>query len=71
MNVIDSIWFSGLDGACIGIVLVKPEFGPPKAYIGNGKSQNQKDDEACIAHYGGKFPAHAANALFHREDIGD
>lgn len=69
MNVIAKTWFSTLDGSLIGVVVVQPQFGLPKAYIGgsgphNQMGYNEEMDAACIAQMGAKFPAIAARALF-------
>lgn len=77
MNIIAKTWFSTMDGALIGVVVVQPQFGLPKAYIGasspsNFMGMNEDADAACIAHMGAKFPALAAMALFpHIPQIGD
>ena len=46
-NVIDSIGFGN-----IGIVRVRPEYGPDKFYIGTGNGHNQNYDEQMIAMQG-------------------
>lgn len=46
-NVIDSVWFG-----VIGIVRVRPEYGPDKFYIGTGHGYNKEQDEQHIAEWG-------------------
>ena len=72
-NVIDSKWFTPMGGGIIGVVLVKPAVGAPKAYIGYVWNVTTKEaDEQTIAATGAKYPAAAALALFpDRVLIGD
>ena len=72
MNIIGKTWFSTLDGALIGIVVVQPSIGKPKAYIGIGVGRDEDTDAACIAQMGAKFPAAAARVFFpHIKEIVD
>jgi len=76
MKVIDAVWFlsftiSPSDSPTIGIVLCKPDYGTPKAYIGTGGGRDESYDAEHIANFGAKYPSYAANALFNRTDIGD
>lgn len=63
-RVVDSIWFSPMGGACIGIVLVETEYDGPVFYIGQGAGVNRENDEQRIARRGARFPWHAGVELF-------
>lgn len=60
--VIDSVWFNTARG-CIGIVLVKPDFGDKKAYVGIVDGLDKTEDEKYLAEHGTHFPAALAEAL--------
>lgn len=58
-----SLWFTPMTGGVIGIV--KTESG--RIYIGQGKGQNEADDEKLIAQYGAPF--HLGSLLETFEDF--
>lgn len=58
-------WFSGK--SAIGIVLVQPEYGELKAYIGTGLGHSATDDIEYIADYGSTFPVAIASVLINGE----
>lgn len=64
MKIINAIWFSALDGKCIGIVYGKDEItGEEKSYIGIGFGVDEEEDKKYIAENGAKFPIEAAKKL--------
>lgn len=66
-KVIESIWFTPMGGACIGIVMVETEYDGLCFYIGVGAGVNQANDEKLIAERGARFPWHAGMELFGQE----
>ncbi len=57
MKVIDSFWFSTLEGV-VGIVVAETEdTGERRGYCGRGAGFNQKADEASIMDRGGSVSA--------------
>lgn len=63
-TVVDSVWFTPMGGACIGIVMVETEYDGPVFYIGLGAGVNKDNDEQRIAQTGARFPWHVGAALF-------
>lgn len=63
-KVTDSIWFTPMGGAVIGIVLVETEYDGPVFYIGNGVGHSKENDEARIFERGARFPWSAGAKLF-------
>jgi len=62
MNIINSIWFSGV--RTIGIVLGIDEItNVRKAYIGMGNGISKENDEKIIANSGTKFTIEAAKSI--------
>ncbi len=56
MKIIEAIWFTEFCSEySLGIVVVKPEVGKRKAYIGRGFGKNENDDIHHIADYGAKI----------------
>lgn len=66
-KVTDSIWFTPMGGAVIGIVLVETVYDGPVFYIGQGAGFNQEHDEQHIAQRGARFPWRAGAELFGRD----
>lgn len=64
MRVVDSIWFTPMGGACIGIVMVETDYDGFTFYIGTGAGLNQQNDEQRIAETGARFPWHAGVEMF-------
>lgn len=56
MKVVDSIWFTPMGGACIGIVMVETEYDGFCFYIGLGAGHNEQRDAERIAETGARFP---------------
>jgi len=55
MKVIDSLWFTNLDG-CIGIIVIEEDItGDRKAYIGPASGKDEKADTEAILAWGNKF----------------
>lgn len=52
MNIVDCTWFTLPDGSCVGIVVIQPEVGPRKAYMGLGEGISEEADKARIAESG-------------------
>lgn len=69
MNVLESIWFTPMGGACIGIVMVETDHDGLVFYIGMGVGVNQQNDEKLIAERGARFPWHVGMELFGREIV--
>lgn len=63
-TVVDSVWFTPMGGACIGIVMVETAYDGPVFYIGQGAGINPEHDEQRIMKIGARFPWHAGAALF-------
>jgi len=55
-KVLDAMWFSPLNGACIGIVAVETEFDGLCFYIGMGAGVDEATDAQHIARTGARFP---------------
>ena len=64
MKVLDSIWFTPMGGACIGIVMVETEYDGIHFSIGLGAGHNQERDAERIAQTGARFPWHAGVEMF-------
>ena len=56
MKVLDSVWFTPMGGACIGVVAVETEYDGLCFFIGQGAGVDQANDEKHIAERGAKFP---------------
>lgn len=56
MKVLDSVWFTPMGGACIGVVAVETEYDGLCFFIGMGAGHDQKTDEKFIAERGARFP---------------
>ena len=56
MKVLDSVWFTPMGGACIGVVAVETEYDGLCFFIGLGAGVNRETDEQYIAERGAKFP---------------
>jgi len=61
MEIIGSIWFSGLSGH-FGIVIINNGF-EEKAYLGPCIKNNQEEDELFISKMGAPFPIDIAKQL--------
>ena len=66
-KILDSVWFTPMGGACIGIVMVETEYDGVVFYIGLGAGVNQANDERLIRERGAKFPWHVGAELFGKE----
>jgi hypothetical protein len=55
-KVLDSIWFTPMGGACIGVVAVETEYDGLCFFIGLGAGADQATDEQRIAERGARFP---------------
>lgn len=64
MKVLASYWFSPMNGAVIGVVMVKSDHDGVVFYIGQGAGHNKENDEKRIAEQGSWFPFQAGRALF-------
>ena len=65
MKVIETLWFTNLDG-CIGIVVVEEDVtGDRKAYIGPASGTDEKADTEQILAWGNKFSLDTALRLRH------
>jgi hypothetical protein len=53
-GIIDTFWFTMRNGQVVGIVVMQPEFGPRKAYMGLGHGVSQEVDQRNIVEWG--FP---------------
>ncbi len=62
-KVLDSVWFTPMGGACIGVVAVETEFDGLCFYIGLGAGADQATDEQRIANTGARFPYHVGVEL--------
>lgn len=55
MRVLETLWFTGING-CIGIVVGEEDVtGDRKAYIGVASGANEKADQESILGLGNKF----------------
>ena len=70
-NVTDSVWFTPMGGACIGIVLVETEYDGPEFRIGLGAGVNQYNDEQLVAARGARFPWHVGMEMFGKAVTGE
>ena len=70
-KVLESVWFTPMGGACIGIVMVETQYDGIVFYIGQGVGVNQQNDEQLIAERGAQFPWHVGMELFGKELTGD
>lgn len=66
-KVTDSVWFTPMGGAVIGIVLVETVYDGPVFYIGQGAGFNREHDEDRIMKTGARFPWRAGAELFGRD----
>ena len=66
-KVLESVWFSPMGGACIGIVMVETQYDGIVFYIGQGAGVNKANDEQLIAERGARFPWHVGMELFGKE----
>lgn len=66
-KVLESVWFTPMGGACIGIVMVETQYDGIVFYIGQGVGVNQQNDEQLIAERGARFPWHVGCELFGKE----
>ena len=65
MKVIESLWFTNLDG-CIGIVVVEEDVtGDRKAYIGPASGTDKRADTEQISAWGNKFSLDTTLRLRH------
>ena len=65
MKVIDSLWFTNLDG-CIGIIVIEEDItGDRKAYIGPASGEDEKADTEKILAWGNKFSIDTAERILH------
>ena len=55
-RVLDSVWFSPMGGAVIGVVAVETEFDGLCFFIGQGAGHDKRNDEQHIAERGARFP---------------
>lgn len=69
-KVLESVWFTPMGGACIGIVMVETQYDGIVFYIGQGVGVNQENDEQLIAERGARFPWHVGMELFGKELTG-
>ncbi len=63
MKVLDTIWFSPMGGAIIGVVKVETEYDGIKFYIGTASGEDKEDDSRHIAERGSTFPISAGEIL--------
>ena len=70
-KVLESVWFTPMGGACIGIVMVETQYDGITFYIGQGVGVNQQNDERLIAERGARFPWHVGMELFGKEITND
>lgn len=63
-TVMESMWFSPMGGALIGIVMVETEYDGVQFFIGLGAGHNQANDEKRIMQTGARFPMHVGFELF-------
>ena len=68
-EVIESVWFTPMGGALIGVVMCETEFDGVVFYIGLGAGHNQENDEKRIAETGARFPFHVGVELFGKEIV--
>ncbi len=62
MKIINSIWFTDIEGTTVGIVIGEDEHtGKYKAYIGKGSGFNERADAEHIVAQGSRF--HLRTAL--------
>ena len=66
-KILDSVWFTPMGGACIGIVMVETQYDGPVFYIGVGAGVNQQTDARHIASTGARFPWNAGAEIFGQE----
>lgn len=52
MKIIGTVWFTNMDGHCIGIVTIENDIGERKAYIGLGEGRDEEVDAQHIAENG-------------------
>lgn len=64
MKVLDSMWFTPMGGACIGVVMVETEYDGFCFYIGLGIGVNEEKDAERIAQTGARFPWHVGVEMF-------
>lgn len=65
MKVIDSLWFTTLDG-CIGIIVIEEDVtGDRKAYIGPASGKDEKTDMEKVLAWGNKFSIDTAERILH------
>lgn len=62
MNVINSIWYTGL--GCVGIVKCETKEGQINYYIGTAMGIDQDKDEAMISKLGNRLPNQVGKSLF-------
>ena len=65
--VLESMWFTPMGGACIGVVMVDTPYDGIVFYIGLGAGANKSNDERLIAERGARFPYHVGIEMFGKE----
>ncbi len=64
-KIIESYWWTLKTGETMGIVVIQPEVGERKAYMGKGNGVSEKADARLIAEYGVPiYPAQLAEILY-------
>lgn len=69
IKIIDVWWFipSPFNSiGCIGIVLIKDEFGNKKAFIGAGKGINEEIDKKIIIDHGAKLHLESLKSIINK-----
>ncbi|MFA6972517.1 MAG: hypothetical protein WC208_14130 [Gallionella sp.] len=51
-KIVDKMWWITKSGTTVGIVVVQPEFGARKAYLGLGEGIDAEADAKLIAEWG-------------------
>lgn len=65
MKIIDSLWFTTIDGS-IGIIVIEEDVtGDRKAYIGPASGKDEKADTEKIIAWGNKFSIDTAERILH------
>lgn len=57
-EVVETTWFTNMLGDCIGLVVIQPQYGQRKAYIGRSSGRNLEDDIQTIVEFGAPVDAH-------------
>ena len=65
MKVIDTLWFTNINGT-VGIVIIEEDVtGDRKAYIGTVPGENEKADAEAIIAWGNKFSLDTVHRIEH------